>query len=50
MAKGARGLKSYIPSVQGVVKILIVLMVLKLVVNATYGSLPAGIQPYVPTL
>ncbi len=49
MAKGeARGIKGYIPTVRGVVKILIVLVVLKLVINFAWDKLPASVQTYVP--
>jgi hypothetical protein len=46
----ARGWKSFVPTVRGIVKILIVLVVLKLVLNFTYNRLPAQVQPYVPFL
>lgn len=49
MAKGeARGWKGYVPTVRGVVKILLVLVVLKVVLSYAIPSLPASVQPYVP--
>lgn len=46
----ARGWRSYVPTIRGVAKILIVLMVLKVVISYVGPNLPAQIQPYVPTL
>ncbi len=49
MAKGeARGWKGYMPTLRGVVKILIVLVVIKLVVKYAGPSLPTQVQPFVP--
>ncbi len=44
----ATGLKSYIPSVRGVVKILIVLVILKVVIMYAGPSLPTAAQKYIP--
>lgn len=49
MAKGeARGIRGYIPTVRGVVKILLVLVVIKLIVRYAGPVLPGQIQPYLP--
>jgi hypothetical protein len=49
MAKGeARGVKGYIPSVRGIVKILIVLVVIKVIVSYALPSLPASVQKFTP--
>jgi hypothetical protein len=46
----ARGWKSYVPSLRGVVKILIVLVILKFVLKVTERYVPPSVQPYVPWL
>jgi hypothetical protein len=49
MAKGeGRGVKSYVPSVRGVVKILIVLVILKIVISYAGPQLPTAVQKFVP--
>ncbi len=49
MAKGeARGIKSFIPSWRGVVKILIVLIVIKFISNYAYDKVPASVQRLLP--
>ena len=49
MAKSeGRGFRSFIPSLRGVVKILIVLCLLKVVLSFVSPRLPISVQPYVP--
>lgn len=51
MAKSeARGWKSYVPTVRGIVKILIVLIVLKFVLAMAQRYIPPSVQPYIPQL
>lgn len=50
MAKGeGRGWKSFVPSVRGVIKILIVLVVLKVVLSYVGPQLPTSVQKFAPT-
>lgn len=50
MAKGeGRGVKAYIPSIKLSVKILVALVGLRILLNATRVYLPASIQNFVPS-
>jgi hypothetical protein len=48
MAKSATGVKSFLPTGRGIVKILIVLVVLKVVLSYAGPNLPTSVQKFVP--